>query len=91
MSVNTRSGSGGAGSGDAAVAALGARADVSVNQFPGEEALVFKHLLPRTAAAAAGAVGESGWLPQTFDAGAELDAMLGAHARATAAGETPLW
>ena len=36
----------------AAIAALGARRDVLVNQFPGEEALVFKHLLPRTAAAA---------------------------------------
>ena len=76
---------------DAAVAALGARRDVLVNQFPGEEALVFKHLLPRTAAAAAGALGEGGWLPQTFDASAELDAMLGAHNRAVEAGETPLW
>ena len=76
---------------DAAVAALGARRDVLVNQFPGEEALVFKHLLPRTAAAAAGALGEGGWLPQTFDASAELDARLGAHNRAVEASETPLW
>ena len=76
---------------DAAIAALGARRDVLVNQFPGEEALVFKHLLPRTAAAAAGALGFDGWLPQTFDASAELDAMLGAHNRAVEAGDTPLW
>jgi len=76
---------------DAAVAALGAKRDVLVNQFPGEEALVFKHLLPRTAAAAAGALGKDGWLPQTFDASDELDAMLGAHNRAVEAGNTPLW
>ena len=76
---------------DAAIAAMGARRDVLLNQFPGEEALVFKHLLPRTAAAAAGALGADGWLPQTFDASAELDAMLGAHSRALDAGETPLW
>jgi hypothetical protein len=76
---------------DAAAAALGARPGVLLNQFPGEEALVFKHLLPRTAAAAEGALGEHGWLPQTFDAAAELDAMLGAHAIAVKAGETPLW
>jgi hypothetical protein len=76
---------------DAAAAALGARPGVLTNQFPGEEALVFKHLLPRTAAAAQGALGADAWLPQTFDAAAELDAMLGAHAAAVAAGETPLW
>ena len=76
---------------DAAVAALGARRDVLLNQFPGEEALVFKHMLPRTAAAAAGALGDDGWLPQTFDASGELDAMLGAHNRAVEAGELPLW
>ena len=74
---------------DAAVAArLGARPDSFLNQFPGEECLVFKHLLPRTARRAAGATGPQGWLPQTFDAESEMLALIGAH---EAAAQPPLW
>ncbi len=55
-------------------------------------AQVFKHLLPRTAAAAPGAHGAHGWLPLTFDASSELDAVVGAHDAALACGEAaPLW
>jgi tubulin--tyrosine ligase-like protein 12 len=79
---------------DAAVAArMGAQEAALLNQFSGEECLVFKHLLPITLREAVGASGPHGWLPRTFNLRdpADLAALIGAHRTAEAAGESPLW
>ena len=75
----------------ASLARLGAPPGAMVNQFPGEECLVFKHRLAETARKAASARGPKGWLPLTFDATVDLDALLGAHEEAVQDGRQPLW
>lgn len=75
----------------AAIARLGAPATAMVNQFPGEECLVFKHRLAHTARRAVSSTGPDGWLPLSFDATQDLDALLGAHEEALETGKQPLW
>ena len=76
---------------------LGAPPHALLNQFPGEECLVFKHLLARTCAGAAGAHGPQGWLPLTLNLESDLGALLGAHEtacdahRAAGGPPVPLW
>jgi tubulin--tyrosine ligase-like protein 12 len=72
----------------ATLSQLAAPQGALVNQFPGEECLVFKHRLAQTARRAATA---REWLPLTFDATADLDALLGAHEEAVQEERQPLW
>lgn len=73
---------------DTTLAALSAPPSAALNQFPGEECLVFKNLLARTAAACPGT---RRWLPETFDLDTQAQAMVGAHFEAGGGAQPPLW